>query len=254
MREKLFLKSTSNPSSRSWETESRLKCKESTKATSFNTNPSFTLMDPTDLTLPRPLSPKVMYSLCITGVRLENHCELPVMCLEHPESTSQTSSRPPSCTSTTKRAVSKCLDTGVRKVSRKPVPSHLFNSGVRSIHNTPNTLSPGRTTITTVTKAWCASPLRLKATPVLSRVVPLTTRSTSGKLTHATRLSRLPHTPPGRRLMYPLVRMVCVLVPLLTLTPLIPLPPKAKLLKVALLVTVVTPKHNSLGLRRLFRW
>src|ERR1041385_7124334 len=87
MREKLFLKSTSNPSSRSCETESKLKCKESTKATSFNTNPSFTLMDPTDLTLPRPLSPKVMYSLCITGVRLENH----------PESTSQMSSRPPSC-------------------------------------------------------------------------------------------------------------------------------------------------------------
>src|SRR5579883_889382 len=97
MREKLFLKSTSNPSSRSCETESKLKCKESTKATSFNTNPSFTLMEPTDLTLPRPLSPKVMYSLCITGVRLENHRELLVMCREHPESMSQTSSRPPSC-------------------------------------------------------------------------------------------------------------------------------------------------------------
>src|SRR5579883_1164447 len=163
MREKLFLKSNSKPSSRSCETESRLKCKESTKATFFNINPSFTLMDPTDLTLPRPLSPKVMYSLCITGVRLENHRELPVMCCEHLESTSQTSSRPPSCTSTTKRAVSKCLDTGVRKVGRKLVSSHLFNSGVRSIHNTPTTLSSRRMTITTTSKAWCTSPPRLKA-------------------------------------------------------------------------------------------
>src|SRR5579859_6156179 len=97
MQEKPFLKRTSKPSSRSCETKSKLKCKELTKMTSLNTNPSFTLMDPIDLTLPRPLSPKVMYSLRITGVRLENQRELPVMCREQPESTSQMSSRPPSC-------------------------------------------------------------------------------------------------------------------------------------------------------------
>src|SRR5579859_44693 len=97
MREKPFLKRTSKPSSRSCETKSKLKCKESTKTTSFNTNPSFTLTDPTDLTFPRPLSLKVMYSLHITGVRLENQRELPVMCREQPESMSQMSSRPPSC-------------------------------------------------------------------------------------------------------------------------------------------------------------
>src|SRR5579883_2708287 len=97
MREKPFLKRTSKPSSRSCEIESKLKCKESTKMTSLNTNPSFTLKDPTDLTLPRPLSPKVMYSLRITGVRLENQRELSIMCHEQPESTSQMFSRPPSC-------------------------------------------------------------------------------------------------------------------------------------------------------------
>src|SRR6266511_1510638 len=49
------------------------------------------------LTLPRPLSPKVMYSLCITGVRLENHLVFPVLCREQPESMSHMSSTPPSC-------------------------------------------------------------------------------------------------------------------------------------------------------------
>jgi len=67
------------------------------------------------------------------------------------------------------------------------------------------------------------------------------------------RLSRVPHTPPGRRLMSPMVRMGHVLFLLLTLTPLVPLPPKAELLQVTLLVTVVTVKNNSLGLERLFR-
>src|SRR5579859_918700 len=60
-------------------------------------NPSFTLMDPNDLTLSHPLSPKVMYSLRITGVRLENQYELLVMCHEQPESMSEMSSRPSSC-------------------------------------------------------------------------------------------------------------------------------------------------------------
>jgi hypothetical protein len=42
--------------------------------------------------------PKVTYSLCDRGVRLENHFLLPVMCCEQPESTSHLSSRPPSIT------------------------------------------------------------------------------------------------------------------------------------------------------------
>src|SRR6266542_1242611 len=97
MREKPFLKRTSRPSLSNRETENKFKCKESTKATSLNTKPSFTLIEPTDLTLLRPLSLKVMYSLCITGVRLENHLVFPIMCREQPESMSHMSSRPPSC-------------------------------------------------------------------------------------------------------------------------------------------------------------
>src|SRR5579883_830781 len=152
----------------------------------------------------------------------------------------------PASSKTSKR--SRRLDTGV---SRKPVTSDLFNSGVSNIHHST---SLWRTTITTTSKAWSAVPPRLKATPVSTTVGFLTTRSTSGRLTLTTRLSRLPHTPPGRRLMSPMVRMGHVLFPLLTLTSLILLPPKAKPLQVTLSVAVVTLKHNSLGLRRLFRW
>jgi hypothetical protein len=41
---------------------------------------SLTFTVPTESTLPFPLSPKVMYSLVITGVRLENHLRSLVMC------------------------------------------------------------------------------------------------------------------------------------------------------------------------------
>jgi hypothetical protein len=52
---------------------------------------------PTESTLPFPLSPKVMYSLVITRVRLENHRRSPVMCREQPESINQKPSMPPTC-------------------------------------------------------------------------------------------------------------------------------------------------------------
>jgi hypothetical protein len=52
---------------------------------------------PTESTLPFPLSPKVMYSFVITGVRLENHRRSPVMCREQPESINQKPSMPPTC-------------------------------------------------------------------------------------------------------------------------------------------------------------
>jgi hypothetical protein len=47
---------------------------------------SLTFTVPTESTLPLPLFPKVMHSLVITGVRLENHRRSPVMCREQPES------------------------------------------------------------------------------------------------------------------------------------------------------------------------
>jgi hypothetical protein len=42
--------------------------------------------------------PKVTYSLCDRGVRLENHFLFPVMCREQSESMSHVSSKPPSIT------------------------------------------------------------------------------------------------------------------------------------------------------------
>jgi hypothetical protein len=42
--------------------------------------------------------PKVTYSLCDRGVRLENHFLFPVMCREQSESMSHLSSKPPSIT------------------------------------------------------------------------------------------------------------------------------------------------------------
>jgi hypothetical protein len=39
----------------------------------------------------------VMYSLIITGVRLENHLRSPVMCREQPELINQKPSMPPTC-------------------------------------------------------------------------------------------------------------------------------------------------------------
>jgi hypothetical protein len=52
---------------------------------------------PTESTLPFPLSPKVMYSLVITRVRLENHRRSSVMCREQPESINRKPSMPPTC-------------------------------------------------------------------------------------------------------------------------------------------------------------
>jgi hypothetical protein len=49
-------------------------------------------------TLPFLSSPKVTYSLCDRGVRLENHFLFLVMCLKQPESMSHVFSRPPSIT------------------------------------------------------------------------------------------------------------------------------------------------------------
>jgi hypothetical protein len=48
--------------------------------------------------LPFLSSPKVTYSLCDKGVRLENHFLFPIMCREQPEFMSQLSSKPPSNT------------------------------------------------------------------------------------------------------------------------------------------------------------
>jgi hypothetical protein len=48
-----------------------------------------------DNTRPRPLSSKVMYVFYTTGVRLGNHPLSLVICLEQPESISQTFPKPP---------------------------------------------------------------------------------------------------------------------------------------------------------------
>ena len=46
---------------------------------------------------PLPLSPKVMYSLELFGVRLENHLRLSVIWREQPKSMSHMFSKPPTC-------------------------------------------------------------------------------------------------------------------------------------------------------------
>jgi hypothetical protein len=70
----------------------------STRATSFKVKQSFTLMTSVPSTLPFLSSPKVTYSLCDRGVKLENYFLFPVMCHEQPESMSHVSSKPPSIT------------------------------------------------------------------------------------------------------------------------------------------------------------
>jgi hypothetical protein len=77
---------------------SRLYHNLSTRATSFKVKQSFTLMTPVPSTLPFLSSPKVTYSLCDRGVRLENYFLFSVMCHEQPESMSHVSSKPPSIT------------------------------------------------------------------------------------------------------------------------------------------------------------
>ena len=96
-RDKPVLKRTSKPSWRSCETESKLKCKFETKATSFKTKLSLTRMVPWERTLPLLLSLNVMYSLHCMRLRLENHFELPVMWHEQPELMSHVLCWPPSC-------------------------------------------------------------------------------------------------------------------------------------------------------------
>src|SRR6185437_12085743 len=115
-REQPSLKQTSNSSSRSYETESRLKPRFETKATSLRVKRSETLTAPTPHTLPLPLSPNMMYSLWRVGVRLENHLSFLVIWREQPESMIYLFSKPPTCTSVVKQRVSKCLNTGVSKV------------------------------------------------------------------------------------------------------------------------------------------
>jgi hypothetical protein len=68
----------------------------STRVTSFKVNQSFTLMMPIPSTLPFLSSPKVIYSLCNRGVRLENHFLFPVMCREQSEFMTHVSSKHPS--------------------------------------------------------------------------------------------------------------------------------------------------------------
>jgi hypothetical protein len=79
-------KGTLKSASTNRETENRLYLNLSTRATSFKVMQSFTLMTPVPSTLPFLSSPKVTYSLCDRGVRLENHFLFPAMCHEQPES------------------------------------------------------------------------------------------------------------------------------------------------------------------------
>jgi hypothetical protein len=68
------------------------------KSDTFKVKQSFTLMTPVPSILPFLSSPKVTYSLCDRGVRLENHFLFLVMCHEQPKSMSHVSSKPPSIT------------------------------------------------------------------------------------------------------------------------------------------------------------
>jgi hypothetical protein len=65
---------------------------------SFKVKWSFTLMMPVPSTLPFLSSPKVIYSLCDRGVRLEYHFLFPVMCHEELKSMSHVFSSRPSIT------------------------------------------------------------------------------------------------------------------------------------------------------------
>jgi hypothetical protein len=67
------------------------------KSNPLNVTLSLTCTTPSEITLPRPLPPNVMYIFSFTGVRLENHFLSPVMCQEHPESINQMFSKPPAC-------------------------------------------------------------------------------------------------------------------------------------------------------------
>src|SRR5579883_1904665 len=86
---------------------------------------------------------------------------------------------------------------------RPPCRIHHLRNTSRNTRHTPRCgqslitqrerTSLGSSAITMTSKAWSIVPLRLKAMPVLSQVILITTRSTSGKLTHTPRLSILPH-------------------------------------------------------------
>jgi hypothetical protein len=69
-----------------------------TRVTSFKVKKSFALMTPVPSNLSFLSSPKVTYSLCDKGMRLENQFLSPIICHEQPKSMSHVSSRPPSIT------------------------------------------------------------------------------------------------------------------------------------------------------------
>ena len=115
-REQPSLKRTSNPSSRSCETDSKLNPRFETKATSLRVKRSETQTAPSPCTFPLPLSPNTIYSFERIGVRLENHLSFSVIWREQLESMIHLFSKPPACTSVARQRVSKCLNTGVSKV------------------------------------------------------------------------------------------------------------------------------------------
>jgi hypothetical protein len=105
----------------------------------------------------------VMYSLVITGVRLENHLLSPVMCREQPESINQTPSMPPTCKIKNESKSEQTTQHWVSTKRIKPVSCHLLKCGVSKIHPTSprwNThMSPWRTTHTTKGRPWPVAPL-----------------------------------------------------------------------------------------------
>ena len=133
--------------------------------------------------------------------------------------------------------------------------AHLPRKSVRK--NTKHVMSHSRKAITTWGKTWSARGVKTKATAMRSRVI-LNTSTMLGMTTvwsHNLRPSTLRHgtsrpstAPLNRRHMYAMGRAVHVPVFQLIVSPLISLPPKAKLSKVTIPMVVVTViPHLSLG-------
>ena len=125
---------------------------------------------------------------------------------------------PASCSKMLKRT-SKRLHTGVRKMCKKPVSSHLFNSQVSHIHKIA---SPLRAT-TTQGKTYSVEPWRSKATAVTPKTILTMAWITPSTLTSLSFLITLlsPSTSRRRKLprpKYTVDRVVQVLVPPLALT------------------------------------
>jgi hypothetical protein len=68
------------------------------RGTRFSVTLLLNFTTPSESTHPHPLSPKVMYSFGTTEVKLENHLQSLIMCLEQPESINQKLSKPHTCT------------------------------------------------------------------------------------------------------------------------------------------------------------